>query len=384
MVRWPQCGFPEPVQSMPPVQRTAFFDHIRVVLTALVILHHCAIMFGAPGGWYLTMPTTVVAERVPLTMFVTIDQAFFMGFFFLLSGYFSAASLERHGAAHFVRERLLRLGLPIIVYGFIIGPMTTALAGMVNGEPFMAQWSMLLGAHAFELGPLWFALTLLYFSAALLLWRQLSGPRSAGPSWVPGHGALLAAALFTGAGAFILRLWMPVGSQRWLLQIAYFSSYIVLFAAGVALAPSKWLELVGPGIARPWRAVSYITIPLLFVYGVLAGALEGKPFNTSGGWNLPTLAYAFWEPFVAWGIILTMLWRFRLAARRSPVWGQLGASAFAAFIIHPPVLVVMGLLLAHQPWLNSIKFFVAGVTGVALSFLLARALLAIPGARRIL
>ena len=372
------------MQAMPPVQRTAFFDHIRVVLTALVILHHCAIMFGAPGGWYLTMSTEVVAERVPLTMFVSIDQAFFMGFFFLLSGYFGAASIARHGPSHFMRERLLRLGLPVIVYGWLIGPMTMALAGMVNGAPFLAHWAALLAAHAFELGPLWFALTLLYFSAALLLWRQLSGPRCAGPPWTPGHGALLAAALFTGAGAFLLRLWMPVGSERWLLQIAYFSSYIVLFASGVALAPGKWLELVGPNIARPWRVVSYITIPLLFVYGVLAGALEGKPFNTAGGWNLPALAYAFWEPFVAWGIILTMLWRFRVAPRRSPVWAQLGPCAFAAFIIHPPVLVAMGLLLAHQPWPNSVKFLIAGVAGLALSFLLARLLLTIPGARRIL
>jgi len=36
--------------------RTDFLDRIRVVLTALVILHHAAIMFGAPGGWYLTIP----------------------------------------------------------------------------------------------------------------------------------------------------------------------------------------------------------------------------------------------------------------------------------------------------------------------------------------
>lgn len=40
-----------------------------------------------------------------------------MGFFFLLSGYFAAISYERKGAVRFARERLLRLGIPLLVYG---------------------------------------------------------------------------------------------------------------------------------------------------------------------------------------------------------------------------------------------------------------------------
>ena len=59
---------------MPPVPRTAFFDRIRVTLTALVILHHCAIMFGAQGGWYLKMPTTLAAEQLPLTLLEHLGQ----------------------------------------------------------------------------------------------------------------------------------------------------------------------------------------------------------------------------------------------------------------------------------------------------------------------
>lgn len=369
---------------MPPVTRTSFLDRIRVTLTALVIMHHCAIMFGAPGGWYLTMPTALIAEKLPLTVFVSVNQAFFMGFFFLLAGYFSASSYDRRGGAGFLRERLLRLGVPLLVYGFILGPMTIALAAMHKGQPFLGYWSMLTRTGEFEVGPLWFALALLYFSLAYWLWRLVRGARAPGAALVPGHGALLAGALLTGAGAFLLRLWVPVGSQRWLMQIGYFSSYIVLFVAGLALARNKWLEQVGPDIAGPWRLISWLSVPLLFVYAVLGGALQGKPFDTSGGWSLPALAYAFWEPFVAWGIILGMLWRFRMAPQPSTRWQSLSPCAYGAFIVHPPVLVGIGLLLANQPWPNSVRFVIAGVAGVALSFLLARALLIIPGARRIL
>jgi fucose 4-O-acetylase-like acetyltransferase len=364
--------------------RVAFLDRIRVILTALVILHHSAIMFGAPGGWYLRMPTPLLAEKVPFTLFVSINQSFFMGFFFLLAGYFGALSYDRKGSAHFVRDRVLRLGLPILVYGFFIGPVTVALAGIHAGQPFLEHWAELTRHGYFNMGPLWFAYALLLFSFAYLLWRQLDKSPLSPSRSLPVHGALLAAALATGAAAFVLRLWVPVGHEVWSLQIGYFASYVVLFAAGCAAARYRWLERIDASTARPWRLICILTIPLLFVYGVLAGAARGVPFDTSGGLTLPALAYAFWEPFVAWGIILGMLWRGRVAPQPSPRYERWAPRAYTAFIIHPPVVVAFGLLLANQPLLNSAKFVVAGIGSVVLCFLLAQPLLRIPGARRVL
>ena len=36
----------------PPPSRNAAIDHLRIVLTALVILHHTAIVYGGSGGLY--------------------------------------------------------------------------------------------------------------------------------------------------------------------------------------------------------------------------------------------------------------------------------------------------------------------------------------------
>ncbi len=33
-------------------QRDLYIDRLRVVMTALVVLHHTAITYGAPGGWF--------------------------------------------------------------------------------------------------------------------------------------------------------------------------------------------------------------------------------------------------------------------------------------------------------------------------------------------
>ena len=55
-----------------------------------------------------------------LTLFV-FNRTFFMGFFFLISGYFLDASLARHGAWGVAKPRLVRLGIPmflIVVFVF--------------------------------------------------------------------------------------------------------------------------------------------------------------------------------------------------------------------------------------------------------------------------
>lgn len=304
-----------------------------------------------------------------------------MGFFFLLAGYFCVSSYDRKGARQFLKERLVRLGIPILVFGFVLGPLTVALAETARGASFFESWGeLMLGGH-FNIGPLWFALALLLFSFAYVLWRVVMPYAQSSEGIVPRQTHLIAAAIVTGMLSFLLRLWVPVGQERWLMQIGYFGSYVVLFAAGCATARSRWLERIEGSTARPWRITAWICAPLLFVYGLLAGAARGVPFDTSGGWTLPALAYAFWEPLVAWGIILGMLWRFRVGGARHSAWA---GSAYAAYILHPPVVVALGLLLADPVLPNSLRFAIAGLVGVLLSFLLGRLMLRIPGAKRVL
>jgi peptidoglycan/LPS O-acetylase OafA/YrhL len=131
--------------SVKMTSRNHFIDRLRVLLTALVITFHGAITYGSAGGWYwrevddLSRPL-----RIGLTMMAAICQAYFMGMFFLLAGYFTPSSLERKGLKRFVLDRLLRLGIPLLVYGLLIGPITIALAranGLAILERFCAGYS---------------------------------------------------------------------------------------------------------------------------------------------------------------------------------------------------------------------------------------------------
>ena len=202
-------------------------------MTLLVLFHHTALTYGAIGGWYYReVPTDGRFETKLLVLFCTVNQAWFMGLFFLLAGYFTPGPVERKGAWLYLRDRLVRLGLPLLAVGLLIGPVTIGLAQTANGRPFMRTLIYLWDHRTFENGPLWFAQALLIFCVAYLLWRWIS-LRPPRPRAFPSNLVLFIAALVTGAGAFALRLAWPVGVNVFGLQLGYFASYIVLFVAGV-------------------------------------------------------------------------------------------------------------------------------------------------------
>ena len=72
-----------------------------------------AITYGASGLWfYQEREPSGAPSSLLLTTFAATNQAYLMGFLFLLAGYFTPASLERKGYGRFLGDRFLRLGLP--------------------------------------------------------------------------------------------------------------------------------------------------------------------------------------------------------------------------------------------------------------------------------
>ncbi|GAA2874175.1 hypothetical protein GCM10020220_074460 [Nonomuraea rubra] len=72
-------------------------DNLRILLTALVVAHHVAITYGNIPLWYYVEPAKD-PSGIALDILVVTNQAFFMGFFFLLSGFFTPGSYDRKGA----------------------------------------------------------------------------------------------------------------------------------------------------------------------------------------------------------------------------------------------------------------------------------------------
>ena len=97
--------------------------YLRAFVTALVIVHHTllgyhpfapppnATLLADPRLWP-AFPVVDAQRSMAASLIVGFNEAFFMSLMFLLSGLFAWQSIQRRGAAAFIRTRVLRLGLP--------------------------------------------------------------------------------------------------------------------------------------------------------------------------------------------------------------------------------------------------------------------------------
>ena len=359
-------------------QRQAHFDHLRILLTFLVVLHHAAITYGGSGGWYWReLPN---ASVVPLIMLNAIDQSFFMGFFFLLSGYFTVASLERKTTASFLIDRCVRLGIPLLVYFFLLSPLTIALAHDSPANIAEKYWLM-IKEQQFGPGPLWFAEALLIFAVVYLLVNKFVDVTRWSPARLPGFISLLLIALGLGIISFIVRLKIPVGHEVLWLQLGFFPCYVFLFFAGCAAYKHQLLDKVNGKYVMPWVIISLTaisTLPFALAHLLGTGAFES-------GWNTNAVYYAFWDPLTAWGIILGLLWYFRhFLSVPTPLSQWTARRVYGVFIFHAPVLVAISVMLGPFAINPYIKFIVVSLLTFVSGLLLTSLFLRFPGVRKIL
>ena len=386
----PEANLSGPASARAAATRDFYIDRLRSVMTALVILHHTAITYGASGGWFWNeLKPSAAPSSLILTMFCATNQAYFMGFFFLLAGYFTPSSLERKGYGRFLADRFLRLGLPLVAFGLVLAPLTVGMVNAVTADGFWPAIRFLWNHKRFINGPLWFAEALLIFSLGYCAWRAIFGMRIEGARRdakpVPAYHWWLLGAIATAVGALAIRQVVPVGENVIGLQLGYFAGYIFLFAVGIAARRHDWLRQLAWKDVRPWIWALIVAWPCMPVGIAVARTLNGTgKSNFAGGLSWTAILYAVWEPFVAWGLMGAWLLVSRARMNQpSPFWDWLNRRAYAVYIIHPPLLVGISLMLWHWAAPALVKFGVTGVLSCIVCWLAADPMVRIPGVRSV-
>ena len=112
--------------------RLLFVDNLRWVIIMLVVSMHAADTYSPLGNWYFVDRTRLsAAELLAFAAWQMYLQSFFMGLLFFIAGYFVPSSLRRKGSVRFLCDRGFRLGLPVLFYMLLLGPVT---------EYFVAHW----------------------------------------------------------------------------------------------------------------------------------------------------------------------------------------------------------------------------------------------------
>ena len=375
--------------------RLSFIDNLRILLITLVILLHLSVTYGGIGGWYYKEGQPDTISFVVLTWNNGTNQAFFMGCLFLISGYFTPGSYDRKGPWGFLRDRLLRLGIPMLCYDFVIGPLLAYPLIWVGSLDVEGTYLDFLAGYysSFHLGtgPLWFVETLLIFAVLYVLWRHLT--KATAPT-VQNNGkmfdnrAVVILALAMGIISFIVRIWLPIGwgFAPLNLQLPFFCQYICLFIVGIVAYHRNWLTRIADGMGRLWLCVTLVFVLILFpALFALGGALTGDTDSFTGGLHWQCLAYALWEQFLCMAMIIALLHLFgKRFNRQGKLAKTMSASAYTAYIIHAPVVVLLTLAIRNVSLYPLLKFALAGLICAPLCFVLGNIIRKLPLARRIL
>ncbi|MEO7207343.1 MAG: acyltransferase family protein [Steroidobacteraceae bacterium] len=357
--------------------RLSFIDNLRWTMILLVISMHAADTYSALGNWYFV-------DRVPLSMTELLFfaawqmylQSFFMGLLFFVAGYFVPASFDRKGPSAFVRDRVFRLGLPVIFYMFILGPITEYYAAhswtSTLPTSFGNEWLKHIrdGEFLQENGPLWFCLALLIFSTVYALFG--SGAKQLPVDGEPPRTLQLIGFVFIMAAlTFMVRL---AGSLTVLnMHLGDFPQYILLFSAGILAARRQWLPKLQFSSGTRWMALTLsIGFPAWLALIIIGGALKDGTLAYSGGWHWQSASVNLWEAFTCVGICFGLLVLFReYFNTQGRIAKCLSDNAFSVYVFHPPLLIVGARLLHGVLWQPILKFLLLTTIGVVLSFSLS-------------
>lgn len=354
-----------------PPGRLAWIDNLKIATIAGVVVFHAATAYITDvAGWYYEERTTsqlsawlVGAPGVVLALFL-------LGPLFLLGGALAASSLARSGTRRFIRSRLVRLGVPLLLFVVVIDPLADLVGHTAQGLAPGVWETVGPASEVRDVGPMWFVAALLTCSVIYAGWRWWAPADAHARRLGPGH--LVVAAVALAAASFLVRVrWPFMGDTLLDLRFAQWPQAAVLFTLGAMLGergaiqqlPETWTRWAG------WIAGGGVLG--LFVLGGLHLAVVGALDPMLGGWRWPSAVLALIEAVTAIAVSVWVLDHVgRWWPRQGPVLGRAGRGAYGAYVLHPLVLVLLSSAARPLPWPPEAKFVLVGVVGVLASFAL--------------
>ena len=374
------------------------FDYLRTFVVLLVVLHHAILAYGEgafinPEDPIQTYSPVVDLERWFVFDIITgFNDVYFMALMFFISGLFVWTSLARKGAGRYFTDRLIRLGIPLVIAVPLLIPLAYYPAQLTvelvyGGDTSYAQFWLDMVQRGFRTaGPLWFLWVLLVFDGVVTLFyrivggkRDLFGGRTIRVFDRPVPFHLVLFAVSTAAYlplSLVFEPWQWVGFGPFVAQASRLLFYFVYFAAGVAISAyglERSLCKAGGSLAKYWWAALPVGIVSYFA---LIAIIMGPPRPFIGGTIFTLSCSALALGFAALFI--------RFAKRSVPLLNSLAASAYGIYIFHYVFVTWLQYGLLSVDISVIAKALVVFIGAVALSWGVTAALKRIALVRRVL
>lgn len=363
--------------------RKDWLDNLRVVMTTIVILNHTAAAYG--GGGTHPHPAGFTKTSPILLPYVAFHYAYGLGQFFWLSGHMTAQSLSKGSWREFVSSKLLRLGLPALLYSVFLEPLQAiALRPRLKGNlrsNVKDYWKAVLDFKGWltpGAGTVWYTMTLLIFDLCALLLKRCLHFISQGraKSWefqklVRLYGHLCRWGWLVVAGfRFLISTRFPMGYELPVVNVQpyYLPQHIygyalgyIAFVLGKPRMSSLFDKQSGPlgklSMAKA-SAISLAALPIVFLPGWLRTKRASKKRGSDetadsqneaasgmqvSGWTSDAALFALWNEFTfnTVGPAFMSLWeRNYNRPGKQRLWSP--RYAYAAYLLHSPISWFVG------------------------------------------
>jgi surface polysaccharide O-acyltransferase-like enzyme len=382
------------VQAAPKAKaRNAALDRARTFLTLVVLFHHSVIPYTYFGH-------TDPKFWIGFDAVVLATDSFFMAMFFFLSGLFVWPGLVRKGPFSYLRDRLLRLGLPFVICALTVIPIAYYAIELrqTPDVSFADFWWKTVTVGPWPSGPIWFLWVLFAFDlvASLLCWlrpnlldpiNRLSLRAFERPAeffavmlavtavlYIPGR-------VYFGAGSWFEFGPFSVQHGRVLLYATYF-----FFGAGIgAAALDRGLLGADGRLAKSgwgWLITALVPYCLMWVLVYIKREILGNPVRLPDWYEASYgLFFAAFSVTIMFAILAYFL-RFKRSGWSilDPMQGE----AYGMFLVHYPIVLWIQYWLYDVDVPAFVKVIVVFVLTVALSWAVTAALRKIPGATQVL
>jgi|SRR5579884_3274999 len=368
--------------------------YLRGFVVALVVLHHVVLAYHpyAPPPpaslipqphWWQAFPVVDPRRWGGATIIAGFNDIFFMSLLFFLSGLFVWPGLERKGAARFLRDRLLRLGLPFAVAAAVIAPLAyyPTYLQIANHDGVAGFWRQWVALDSWPAGPAWFIWVLFVFDAlAVQLFRFA-------PRWGGALACFRPAALFLLLVSVSAAVYMPMATifnpGQWSAWgpftfqtsriLHYFAYFLIGAGFGVAGVEREMM-------ARRWwlwalRALLAFAIASIVAVAYLTAHPQSRAWAaaTNLGFVLSCAASA-----------MAFLALFERFVRGPSRWfDSLSVNSYGIYLVHYAVVSWILFALAPLAWPAALKAGVAFTASLGVSWAVVAALRRLPGVARI-
>jgi peptidoglycan/LPS O-acetylase OafA/YrhL len=316
-------------------------DWLRVLAFTGVFLYHCARFFNS-SDWHIKNAETSVAIDVITSLF----ELWGLQFIFLISGASILFALRPGGAVHFLRDRALRLLIPLALGIVVLAPPQVYLERLTHGD-FQGSFFQFLprffdGDFAWTGVHLWYLEYLFLFTLVLMplfIWlRRPAGQRVI--DWLS-HFSMQPGAIFVWVLPFALLLILvdPFGLMRpapseAILRLVIYPLFVV---CGFVIFLDDGIQ---QAIIRQRRAALILTLVASATMPVVAMGIK------EGGWKLELPFFALvmtLAVLLAWSYILTFLgFGMRYLRANRPLLAYANEAVLPFYILHQPVILLIG------------------------------------------